>query len=144
MTSFPPDVWDCRVLADFHNYVLAAPTASKLRMAALLAASPAGGMEGSFRFALASSEHVAIRAAIKDVIPIPEFAGMVLSGQFLPGHQITINTNSTCSPWVDVEELIKAQDIDIYGPDGQAAHEQFLGMMAEARAIEPSIGKVNL
>jgi hypothetical protein len=89
---------------------------------------------------LSSSEHVTVRAAIMDVIPIPEMANMELSGQFLPGHQIVINNNSTCSNWVDVEELIRSQDVDVFMKDGQAAHEQFLEFLAEAKAIQPHLG----
>jgi hypothetical protein len=73
---------------------------------------------------------VAIRAAVE------------LVGQFLPGHQIVIKPNSTSSPWLDVEELVKSQDVDVFGPDAAPMHEQFLEMLAEARLSIPFLGKL--
>jgi hypothetical protein len=106
----------------------------------LFHSSPAEGLEGSYRFVLSGAEHVTVRAAISDVIPIPEIANMELSGQFLPGQQIIINNNSTCSTWMDVEELIRSQDVDVFMKDGLPAHEQFLEFLAEAKAIQPHLG----
>jgi hypothetical protein len=85
---------------------------------------------------------VAVKAAVKEVIPIQEMAGLELVGQFLPGFQIAIKPNSTSSPWVDVEELVKSQDVDVFGPDSAPMHEQFLGMLTEAKLSIPHIGKL--
>jgi hypothetical protein len=85
---------------------------------------------------------VAVRAAVKDVIPIQEMASLELVGQFLPGFQISIKPNSTSSAWLDVEELVKSQDVDVFGPDATAMHEQFLEMLTEARLSIPYLGKL--
>jgi hypothetical protein len=43
---------------------------------------------------------------------------------------------------VDIEELVKSQDMDMYGPDATPMHEQFLEMLAEARLSIPHLGKL--
>jgi hypothetical protein len=113
-----------------------------LLLANLWCFSPAEGLEGHFRLVLDGSDHVTVKAAVKDVIPIKEMAGLELVGQFLPGFQIAVKPNSTSTAWVNVEELVKSQDVDVYRPDSTPMHEQFLGMLTEARLSIPHLGKL--
>jgi hypothetical protein len=79
-----------------------------------------------------------VRVPLKDVLPIKEMAAFELHGQFLPGHHIQLQRNSTCSAWVDVEDLIRAQDVD-----GAPGHETLLAYMEEARLAQTYMGKEN-
>jgi hypothetical protein len=84
---------------------------------------------------------VAVKVKPKEVLPIQELAALELHGQFLPGHHIALQKNSVCSAWVDVEDLVKAQDVDAYDADGNPAHELFIDYMNEARLAQSIIGK---
>jgi hypothetical protein len=78
---------------------------------------------------------------VHDVLPIKELEGYELHGQFLVGHQIQLQKNSTCTTWVDVEELVKAQDVDAFDADGNPGHENLIGYLEEARLLQNYIGK---
>jgi hypothetical protein len=102
---------------------------------------PAEGQEGHFRLVLTGSSHLPVRVRVHDVLPIKELEGHELHGQFLAGHQIQLQKNSTTSPWVDVEELVKAQDVDAFDADGNPAHEALVDILQEARMLQSFIGK---
>jgi hypothetical protein len=102
---------------------------------------PADGQEGHFRLVLSGSSHVHVRAKVYEVLPIKELAGIELREQFLPGHQIQLQKNSICSTWVDVEDLVKAQDVDAFDADGDPAHEALVDILDKARQLQNYIGK---
>jgi hypothetical protein len=86
---------------------------------------------------LTGSSHLPVRVRVHDVLPIKELEGHELHGQFLAGHQIQLQKNSTTSPWVDVE----AQDVDAFDADGNPAHEALVDILQEARMLQSFIGK---
>jgi hypothetical protein len=51
-----------------------------------------------------------------------------------------LQKNSTCSAWVDVEDLLRAQDVDAYDADGNPVHEQLLDCMDQARLAQGYLG----
>jgi hypothetical protein len=102
---------------------------------------PAEGQEGHFRLVLAGAHHMQVNVPLKDVLPIKEMAAFELHGQFLPGHQIQLQRNSTCSAWVDMEDLIRAQDVDVFDADRASGHETLLAYMEEARLAQTYMGK---
>lgn len=89
---------------------------------------------------LSGTSHVQVRARVYEVLPIKELDGIELHGQFLAGHQIQLQKNSTCSNWVDVEDLVKAQDVDAFDTDGNAAYESLVEYLEEARTLQNYIG----
>jgi hypothetical protein len=102
---------------------------------------PASGLEGCFKFRLSGTENVAVKVPVNLVLPHESLAGLELHGQFLPGHHIALTPNSTCSPWVDIEDLINSQDVDVYDQAGQPCHDRVLDLLTEARAEHPNMGK---
>jgi hypothetical protein len=101
---------------------------------------PSDGLEGSFKLKLSGSDHLAVRAPVNLVLPFEDLSDLELHGQFLPGHHIALQPNSTSSPWVDVEDLINAQDVDVFNKDGNPAHELVLSRLEEAREANPRMG----
>jgi hypothetical protein len=83
-----------------------------------------------------------VRVPIKSLLPIKELKNLELRGQFLPGHQIQLQKNSTCTAWVDVEDLIRAQDVDVFDADDNPGHELLAGYMEEARLVQSYLGIV--
>jgi hypothetical protein len=71
----------------------------------MLAYRPAGGLEGHYRFGLTGTDHVTVNCQVNQNFNLPELEGMEMFGQFVPGHQITIQRNSTASAWVDVVRI---------------------------------------
>jgi hypothetical protein len=109
----------------------------------MLAIRPADGQEGHFRLVLAGAHHLKVKVPITEILPIKELAGFELQGQFLPGYQIQLARNSTCSAWVDVEELVRAQDVNVFDSDGNPGHETLADYMVEARMAQTYIGKTD-
>jgi len=48
-----------------------------------------------------------------------------------------LDRNSTCSPWLDVIELIQAQDADVINNNGELVNEQFLQQIQEYQNSNP-------
>jgi hypothetical protein len=107
----------------------------------MLAYRPAGGLEGHYRFGLTGTDHVTVNCQVNQIFNLPELEGMELFGQFVPGHQILIQRNSTSSAWVDVVELIHSRDVVVFDKKGQPANDSFLGILMEARLELPHAGE---
>jgi hypothetical protein len=101
---------------------------------------PAEGKEGQFRLALGGSEHVSVRIKAIDILPIPEMEPFEITGQFRPGTQIALQSNSTCSGWFDLADLIASQDLDVVDQDGNDAHDEFLAAIKTAQQTLAIIG----
>jgi len=48
-----------------------------------------------------------------------------------------IDKNSSCSPWLDIIELIQAQDADVVDSDGKLVNEHFLQLVEEYQNAHP-------
>jgi hypothetical protein len=101
---------------------------------------PASGLEGHYRFVLTGSDHIQVKVLITQVFDFPQLEGMELFGQFVPGHQIALQRNATTSGWVDVGQLVQAQDLDVFDKNGQPAHDAFLDFMEHTKAQIPHAG----
>ena len=91
-------------------------------MAAYMAVKPSSGEEGAFRFALAGPDKIKLRFAIDQILPTKQFA----EAEMGIGDQIQVDYNLVCSPWVDVVELIRSQDILIVDDNDKDAADGFL------------------
>ena len=81
-----------------------------------------------------------IHLKIEKVIDIPALAGLEIVGEFQPGLQVTMQPNSAASKWVDIYDLVMAQDLDIMSEKGELACDTFTKAIEEARIKEPSTG----
>jgi hypothetical protein len=90
---------------------------------------------------LAGTDHVTVKVNVTQVFNFPQLEGLELFGQFVPGHQVTIQRNSTTSGWVDVCQLIQSQDVDVFNKEGQPAHDAFLDYIEHTKAEIPHAGK---
>jgi hypothetical protein len=105
---------------------------------------PAEGLEGSFRFQLAGTEHLTVKVPVNLLLPNEELSGLELHGQFLAGHHVILQPNSTCSTWVDIVELINSQDVDVYDLAGNPCHERVLDKITTDKEEHPHLGNLNL
>ena len=94
-----------------------------ISMEAYLAVQPSGGEEGSFRFVLTSREHLQMRVPVNDILPDDCFKNMYISMQLELGTQIRLEKNSVASKWVDIIEMVNAQDADITDGEGEEVNE---------------------
>jgi hypothetical protein len=97
-------------------------------------------MEGQFRVLLGGTDHINIRIQATSILPIPEMEPFQIIGQFKPGTQVSFQKNSTCSPWLDVAELVASQDLDIYDDTNEDAHVAFLEAVADAKETLATVG----
>jgi hypothetical protein len=88
MSSFPPADWECRLIEDFDKFAPTPPAPGRLYLSVLMVIRPAAGREGQFRLALSGLDHVPVCAPINAVLPFEDLAGLNLTGQFVPGHQV--------------------------------------------------------
>jgi len=51
--------------------------------------------------------------------------------------QITIEKNSACSQWIDIVELVEAQDVDVLDAKGQLAGQQFKLLLEQYQNRKP-------
>jgi hypothetical protein len=79
---------------------------------------------------LGGTEHLNIRVPATDVLPISEMEPFEFAGQFKPDTQVSLQKNSTCSPWLDLVDLVSSQDLDVLDRAGEDATEAFLVAMA--------------
>jgi hypothetical protein len=103
---------------------------------------PANGLEGHYRFLLTGTDHVTVKCLVNEIFDLPQLGQLELFGQFVPGHQIVIQRNSTTSTWVDVCELIQAQDVDVFDKEGRPAHDTFLDFINHSKLEIPHAGKI--
>jgi hypothetical protein len=83
---------------------------------------------------------VVVKLQATDILPIPEMENYVITGQFKPGTQITLQSNSTCSGWFDLANLVASQDLDVSRPGQEDASEDFLDAVATAQQTLTSVG----
>ena len=133
MSSFPPERWEVRFLKDMDSMEATAVEDKPVSMEALVAVRPADGEEGAFRFILAGSEHIRLSIRVSEILPGPAFADATLELQMELGTQIQMEKNSTCSRWVDLCELVHAQDLEVSNSKGEDISEAFLRDMAAYR-----------
>ena len=89
MSSFPPKNWVVRYLKDMDSIVADPGDVDSIHVEALLAARPAEGLEGTFRFTLAGSAHLETRVAVTSMLPDPAFEGMFIEAQLQLGTQVS-------------------------------------------------------
>ena len=133
MSSFPPSRWQVRYLKDLDTFEGTAHDDKTVSMEALLAIRPSEGEEGAYRFTLAGTEHIKLQIKVEDILPDKAFKDTYLDIQMELGTQIRIEKNSTCSKWVDLMDLVQAQDIDATNGKGDLITEEFLELMEEYR-----------
>jgi hypothetical protein len=81
-----------------------------------------------------------VKIPVSLFLPFEDLYDLELQGQFLPGHHVTLQPNSTSSTWVDVEELINSQDVDVFDKEGRPCHERVFARLASAREENPHLG----
>ena len=130
MSSFPPQRWDVRFTKDMRtlscSYGSEGPS---INMEAFLAVKPASGEEGGFRFVLDGPDKITLRFNIQSILPSGLFSGMVAETEVLVGEHIQMKLNSTCSEWMDVADLVRSQDLQIYDGLGEDAGDEFLAAL---------------
>ncbi len=129
MSSFPPQSWEVRHLADMDKLTGSPQDNSQYYMQALLAVSPSAGLEGSFRFLVSGNEHLSMSVPVSSIIDHELFAGLTIELQLQLGEQIIIDKNSSVSGSVDIVDLARSQDLEVYNKEGEAATEVFLEAM---------------
>ena len=127
MSSFPPKNWQVRHLDDFDQYeVEVPPKAAKLHMEALLVAKPARGQEGTYRLALGGAHRLLLEMKVTDVFNDKAFEGMTVMADIQNGSIIKLQKNSVTTRWCDVEELVRAQEVDVIDEHGEDKADLFL------------------
>ena len=129
MSSFPPKQWAVRYLCDMDPMECTAREDKGISMEAFLAVKPAGGQEGSFRFALSGPEKVKLGFNIENVLPSGLFAGMAAVAKVVIADHVQLMKNSVCTKWMDVLELVRSQDIQILDGLGEDVSEEFIHAM---------------
>ncbi len=137
MSSFPPEDWDVRPLADMNTMAACPRQGAEHSLQALLAVGPADGLEGSFRFALTGTNHVTMRVPVQRILADKRFGGMTIELQLQLGTQIKLSKNATTTDWVDVIELVQSQDAEVLDKAGKAVNEEFLRAMQEYQNAHP-------
>ena len=130
MSSFPPKRWDVRFTKDMRTLSCThGPDGPGINMEAFLAVKPASGEEGGFRFVLDGPEKITLKFNIQTVLPSGLFSGMVAETEILVGEHIKMWLNSTCSDWMDVADLVRSQDFQVYDGLGEDVGEEFLAAL---------------
>lgn len=137
MSSFPPKDWQVRHLKDLDLYEAGTPARAKLLMEALLVAKPASGQEGTFKFVVAGADKILIELKVSDIWMDSCFSDMTVMADITSGSLIKLQKNSTTSSWVDVEELVRAQEADVLNAEGDDVAEQFLEAWDDIRKQHP-------
>ena len=133
MSSFPPKQWAVRYLHDMDQLQCTDHEEPGIYMETFLAAKPARGEEGAFRFVLTGPEKVKLRFTINSVLPSGLFAGMVAEAEVDIRDHIQPEKNSVCSKWMDVLELVQSQDMLVLDDQGEDSSEEFIAAMASLK-----------
>ena len=126
MSSFPPRQLEVQYLKDQDTMAGTVHGEREISLEALMAVQPSDGDEGAFRFVLAGPHHLMVRLKVADVLPDESFKDMWISLQLELGSQIKLEKNSVASKWLDLEEMIRAQDADATDAEGEEINEAFL------------------
>ena len=137
MSSFPPKQWQVRYLKDLDSMTGTINDDQPISMEAMMAIQPSDGEEGSFRFVLAGPQHLMTRTKISTILPGKEFENMYLCMQLELGTQVKTEKNSVASKWIDIENMILAQDADVTDQEGEEINEVFLSAFEEYKKKMP-------
>jgi hypothetical protein len=84
---------------------------------------------------LGGTEHLKVKVPATNILPIPEMEPFQFAGQFKPGSQISLQKNSSCSPWLDLVDLVSSQDVEVLDSAGEDATDAFLNAMAGVKEV---------
>ena len=105
--EFPPQDWTRAPKADYHTY--------KVETNRGLAVDLIMDMEGlateSFRFVLGGKALLKIAFAVKDILG-DQFPDFTIKWPIWPAD-ITLRNNMATGPWIDVEQLIGGNDVEV-------------------------------
>ena len=135
MSSFPPQSWSVRFLQDMETIDCGLVDGDNITMEALVAVRPAGGQEGSFRFALAGPKMLKLSFPVNKVLSGPEFDSMIAEIEMKPGDQIRISKNSVSTVWWDFEDLVQSQDAVITNGSGRDMGDEFLAALGHNKEL---------
>jgi len=139
MATYPPRTWEIRPLEDMSTMEGSPQTDDTFGVQILLAVPPAAGEEGSYKFLVSGRDHLTVEVPVNTIIKDPRFQGLAIHAQFQPGTQVIIDRNSSCSPWMDVVELVRSQDVDIVDSTGKLAGDRFIELIQEYQNARPAI-----
>ena len=137
MSSFPPKRWRVRYLQDMDSIMGTTKEDEPISLEAYMAVQPSGGEEGAFRFVLTGREHLQVRIAVNAILPEKCFENMWISMQLEIGTQIRLERNSVASKWVDIVELVNAQDADVTDQEGEEVNERFIEAIESRKKEAP-------
>jgi len=139
MAAYPPKAWEVRHIEDMANMEASLQTEDTYSVQALLAIPPAEGEEGSYRFLVAGRDHLSIEVPVTNIIRDSRFSDLTITAQFQPGVQVAIDANSSCSPWTDVVDMVRAQDVDVLDSEGKLAGDTFCRLIEEYQNSKPAV-----
>ena len=91
-----------------------------------MAVKPSEGEEGTFRFALHGPDAIKLKFAVNKVLPSGLFTNMFVEAEMVVGDHIKLDNNTVCSDWLDVVELVKAQDVLVINDNDDDVGAEFL------------------
>ncbi len=139
--TYLPEEWEVSHIRELHEYDdMAKPVDGKLWLAAQLAVSPSPGDEGYYRLVVVGDTQLEVKLEASSIIPDDNLKRFWLYGQFEASRVAKLANNCCVSAWMDVLELVAAQDLDVYDQDGNSATDDFLEAMAAAKKANPTIG----
>ena len=94
MSTFPPGIWDVRVLQDMDGLKCSSKKSDDITLEAFIAVKPAGGEERTFRFALGGSKKLKLSLPVNKVLRGAAFDDMLAEIELVPGDQIRLEKNS--------------------------------------------------
>ena len=119
MSTFPPGIWDVRVLQDMDGLKCSSKKSDDITLEAFIAVKPAGGEERTFRFALGGSKKLKLSLPVNKVLRGAAFDDMLAEIELVPGDQIRLEKNSVWTTWWDLEDLVSSQDVSIVNRKGE-------------------------
>lgn len=92
---------------------------SNLVVTLLVTAEPSVNNTGRFQVCLTGKKKLELRVPLVDIILRPEFNTLEVCADLQPGLTTNFRSNSVVSAWMDLQELVTSQKIDIAYKDGQ-------------------------
>ena len=115
--DFPPD-WEVEVADDFDLAVATLATSGDAVAVELLAQlRPTGRILDNFRLAINGSRILEAELDLASMLPSNTFTGFKLKYQHWP-RDVAIRRNMTTSCWIDVPDLIAANNATVLDPNG--------------------------
>ena len=144
MSRFPPSKWRVRYLKDMKSLACEAAEEDGVSMAAYMAVKPSEGEEGTFRFALHGPDAIKLKFAVNKVLPSGLFNNMFVEAEMVVGDHIKLDNNTVCSDWLDVVELVKAQDVLVVNDNDDDVGAEFLmAMESNKKDLIETTGKAD-